>query len=202
MDGNMQAFINWDIDSFCLGVCYVTLTYYVTTSIYFLINSMPHNQLFLGMCYVTTQVTPTMASLSVLGLFGFRKVTNTLYWDENATKHTHTLCATVTDMHRLSFIQWSCCAATWTCPCRGRPNTTEVPLLLEAHDVGDAGGETTERQCNLWEGRGSQPRSGESFDFHHGKTLVDDFSHQGAVGFKGGVIVTNCCRACSHQSTN
>ena len=28
---------------------------------------------------------------------------------------------------------------TWTCPCRGRLNTTEVPLLLEAHDVGDAG---------------------------------------------------------------
>ena len=62
-----------------------------------------------------------------------------LYWDENATKHTHMLCATVTDMHCLSVIQRSCCAETWTCPCRGRLNTTEVPLLLEAHDVGDAG---------------------------------------------------------------
>ena len=64
-------------------------------------------------------------------------------------------------------------------PCRGRLNTTEVPLLLEAHDVGDAGGETAERQCNLREGGGS----GESFGFHPGKTPVDDFSHQGAVGF-------------------
>ena len=77
--------------------------------------------------------------LSVLGLFGFCKVTYTLYWDENATKHTHMLCATVTDLHRLSLIQQSCCPETWTCPCRGRLNTIEVPPLLEAHDVGDAG---------------------------------------------------------------
>ena len=54
---------------------------------------------------------------------------------------------------------------------------------------GSKGGETAERQCNLREGGGS----GESFGFHHGKTLVDDFSHQEAVGFTGGVIVTNCC---------
>ena len=46
MDGNMQVFINWDIDSFYLGVCYVTVTYYVTTSISFLINSMPHKQIY------------------------------------------------------------------------------------------------------------------------------------------------------------
>ena len=45
----------------------------------------------------------------------------------------------MTDLHRLSSIQQSCCAETWTCPCRGRLNTTEVRLLLVAHDVGDAG---------------------------------------------------------------
>ena len=77
-------------------------------------------------------------------LVGWQKYTKRkqLYWDENATKHTHTLCATVTDLHRPSLIQQSCCAETWTCPCRGRLNTTEVPLLLKAHDVGDIG-------CNL-----------------------------------------------------
>src|SRR4051812_34139050 len=105
-------------------------------------------------------------------------------------------------LHHLSLIQRSCCVETWTCPCRGCLNTTEVPLLLEAHSVGDVGGETAERQCNLHEGGGSQPRSGESFGFHHGKTPVNDFSHQGAVGFTGGVIVTNCFRACSRQSKN
>ena len=45
----------------------------------------------------------------------------------------------MTDLHRLSLIQRSCCTETWTCPCRGSLNTTEVPLPLKAHDVGDAG---------------------------------------------------------------
>ena len=54
---------------------------------------------------------------------------------------------------------------------------------------GSKGGEMDERQCNLREGGGSQPRSGESFGFHHAKTPVDDFSHQGAMGFTRGVIV-------------
>ena len=81
----------------------------------------------------------------------------------------------------------------------GFRKVTYTPRRRE-HDVSDAGGETAERQCNLREGRGSQPRRGESFGFHHGKTRVDDFSHQGAVGFTGGVILTNCRRACSHQS--
>ena len=50
-------------------------------------------------------------------------------------------------------------------------------------------------------GRRREPAEerGESFGFHHGKTPVDDFSHQGAVGFIGGVIMTNCCRASSRK---
>ena len=64
----MQHFIYYVVDSYCLGTYDVTVTSYVTTCPYFLINYLPHHLFCLEMCDVTTYVTPIVGSLSKEGV--------------------------------------------------------------------------------------------------------------------------------------
>ena len=52
-------------------MCDVTVTSYVTTRPYFLINYSPHHLFCLEMCDVTTYVTPIVGSLSKEGVNRF-----------------------------------------------------------------------------------------------------------------------------------
>ena len=67
MCGNMQHFIYWAIDSFCLDMCDVTHT--SSNQLYyhfplFFIYCLPHHLFYLDMCDVTIYVTPTVGSLT------------------------------------------------------------------------------------------------------------------------------------------
>src|ERR1041385_6451573 len=63
MSSNIESFINYFLDSFCIENRYVMVTYYVTPFASFFINYLPHHLLCLCGTYVTTYVTSTMASL-------------------------------------------------------------------------------------------------------------------------------------------
>jgi hypothetical protein len=69
MSDNIETIIYCLIDSFCIGICYMMIIYYVTPFVFLILNYLPHHIFYLGDMHVTTFVSPTMSSLS----FGGRK---------------------------------------------------------------------------------------------------------------------------------
>ena len=64
MCSNIESLIYCFVDSFFIGKCDGTVTYYVTPNASLFINYLPHQLFCLVGMHVTTLVTPTMSILT------------------------------------------------------------------------------------------------------------------------------------------